>query len=194
MYAGMLELRALFPISERARTTKDASERKNGAQGRNRTTDTAIFSRMLYQLSYLGVSERPKGLSSGRFIVAPDRDVHPASRAPRRRAQPFFAVRHSRTQPSPRVWPPARRCVQNIGESTLFRVLDVVVAAGDDVGTGQPTVEVDVAAARRAEWPRLLRRRPAADRAARARFRGLGGLFARFVRHQGDGLLGGLEQ
>ena len=25
----------------------------NGAQGRNRTTDTAIFSRMLYQLSYL---------------------------------------------------------------------------------------------------------------------------------------------
>jgi hypothetical protein len=25
-----------------------------GAQGRNRTTDTAIFNRMLYQLSYLG--------------------------------------------------------------------------------------------------------------------------------------------
>lgn len=29
-----------------------------GAQGRNRTTDTAIFSRMLYQLSYLGVARR----------------------------------------------------------------------------------------------------------------------------------------
>ena len=29
---------------------------RNGAQGRNRTTDTAIFSRMLYQLSYLGIS------------------------------------------------------------------------------------------------------------------------------------------
>ena len=28
---------------------------KNGAQGWNRTSDTAIFSRMLYQLSYLGV-------------------------------------------------------------------------------------------------------------------------------------------
>ena len=28
--------------------------RTDGAQGRNRTTDTAIFSRMLYQLSYLG--------------------------------------------------------------------------------------------------------------------------------------------
>ena len=26
----------------------------NGAQGRDRTADTAIFSRMLYQLSYLG--------------------------------------------------------------------------------------------------------------------------------------------
>jgi hypothetical protein len=28
-----------------------------GAQGRDRTTDTAIFSRMLYQLSYLGPLE-----------------------------------------------------------------------------------------------------------------------------------------
>src|SRR4051812_41733174 len=31
---------------------------RNGAQGRDRTTDTAIFSRMLYQLSYLGVLQR----------------------------------------------------------------------------------------------------------------------------------------
>ena len=28
----------------------------NGAQGRNRTTDTRIFSPLLYQLSYLGPS------------------------------------------------------------------------------------------------------------------------------------------
>ena len=28
---------------------------ENGAQGRNRTTDTVIFSHVLYQLSYLGV-------------------------------------------------------------------------------------------------------------------------------------------
>ena len=27
-----------------------------GAQGRDRTADTAIFNRMLYQLSYLGMS------------------------------------------------------------------------------------------------------------------------------------------
>jgi hypothetical protein len=36
---------------------------RNGAQGRDRTTDTAIFSRMLYQLSYLGAAG-PKGLAS----------------------------------------------------------------------------------------------------------------------------------
>jgi hypothetical protein len=60
MYAGMPELRVFCPIDERARTIKNAGERKNGAQGRNRTTDTAIFSRMLYQLSYLGVSKGPR--------------------------------------------------------------------------------------------------------------------------------------
>jgi hypothetical protein len=32
-----------------------------GAQGRDRTTDTAIFSRMLYQLSYLGTVRRRAG-------------------------------------------------------------------------------------------------------------------------------------
>ena len=31
---------------------------------------------MLYQLSYLGISQQPKGLSSGRFIVGSDRPVH----------------------------------------------------------------------------------------------------------------------
>ena len=34
-------------------------DKGNGAQGRNRTTDTAIFSRMLYQLSYLGAAGIP---------------------------------------------------------------------------------------------------------------------------------------
>jgi hypothetical protein len=31
------------------------SYKPDGAQGRNRTTDTVIFSHMLYQLSYLGL-------------------------------------------------------------------------------------------------------------------------------------------
>ena len=35
--------------------------RRIGAQGRDRTTDTAIFSRMLYQLSYLGTARRGPG-------------------------------------------------------------------------------------------------------------------------------------
>ena len=32
----------------------------NGGQGRNRTTDTRIFSPLLYQLSYLALSDRLK--------------------------------------------------------------------------------------------------------------------------------------
>ena len=32
--------------------------RSYGAQGRNRTTDTVIFSHVLYQLSYLGAVRR----------------------------------------------------------------------------------------------------------------------------------------
>ena len=50
---------------------------RNGAQGRDRTTDTAIFSRMLYQLSYLGRSRRER--RERRFIVRPGSPVHHAS-------------------------------------------------------------------------------------------------------------------
>jgi hypothetical protein len=37
---------------------KSIAEKGAGAQGRNRTTDTVIFSHVLYQLSYLGVWRR----------------------------------------------------------------------------------------------------------------------------------------
>ena len=48
----------------------------DGAQGRNRTTDTAIFSRMLYQLSYLGAEPgRGPDEQSGRVIEAGFRPV-----------------------------------------------------------------------------------------------------------------------
>ncbi len=50
-------------IGEPARTRKNRAGKANGAQGRNRTTDTAIFSRMLYQLSYLGVPRGPETAS-----------------------------------------------------------------------------------------------------------------------------------
>jgi hypothetical protein len=46
--AGEIPKNALFP---RALTAPG-----DGAQGRSRTTDTRIFSPLLYQLSYLGVS------------------------------------------------------------------------------------------------------------------------------------------
>ena len=43
----------------------------SGAQGRDRTADTAIFSRMLYQLSYLGVGwSRLAGQAMGALAVA----------------------------------------------------------------------------------------------------------------------------
>ncbi len=32
-------------------------DQENGAQGRNRTADTRIFNPLLYQLSYLGISQ-----------------------------------------------------------------------------------------------------------------------------------------
>ena len=44
-------------------------EDRSGAQGRNRTTDTRIFSPLLYQLSYLGFfpqGKRPRGQKMAR--------------------------------------------------------------------------------------------------------------------------------
>ena len=38
----------------------------SGAQGRNRTTDTVIFSHVLYQLSYLGAGPAQKDRSAKR--------------------------------------------------------------------------------------------------------------------------------
>ena len=40
---------------------------RNGAQGRDRTTDTVIFSHVLYQLSYLGARHRRRGLRGERL-------------------------------------------------------------------------------------------------------------------------------
>ncbi len=70
----------------------------NGAQGRDRTTDTAIFSRMLYQLSYLGRSRR--GGRERRFIVRPGSPVHHASpAAPRGAATHLPMAKRARRSP-----------------------------------------------------------------------------------------------
>src|ERR1051325_2809385 len=54
----------------------------NGAQGRDRTTDTVIFSHVLYQLSYLGFLRPGRGLGRGRagFIEARFRAVQNAEK------------------------------------------------------------------------------------------------------------------
>src|SRR5271165_954103 len=44
-------------------------DKGTGAQGRNRTTDTAIFSRMLYQLSYLGAPRASDGRRADRGLI-----------------------------------------------------------------------------------------------------------------------------
>src|SRR5579864_7717274 len=44
--------------------------RSDGAQGRDRTTDTAIFSRMLYQLSYLGIPVKPATQLEGAAVYS----------------------------------------------------------------------------------------------------------------------------
>ena len=43
------------------------SQFEDGAQGRNRTTDTVIFSHVLYQLSYLGSRDGQGARSSERL-------------------------------------------------------------------------------------------------------------------------------
>jgi hypothetical protein len=55
MELGFLEISAEFyPHRDMHLSSKSLTFKTYGAQGRNRTTDTVIFSHVLYQLSYLG--------------------------------------------------------------------------------------------------------------------------------------------
>ena len=53
--------------------------RENGAQGRDRTTDTVIFSHVLYQLSYLGFRRLAGRLERAARLAATYGGVHPAA-------------------------------------------------------------------------------------------------------------------
>jgi hypothetical protein len=44
------------PASFSSLQRSECQSEKNGGQGRNRTTDTRIFSPLLYQLSYLAIN------------------------------------------------------------------------------------------------------------------------------------------
>jgi hypothetical protein len=72
--AESLELQVLrIETAEQIELARQVPSGENGAQGRNRTTDTAIFSRMLYQLSYLGAAG---AASSGEAAVIEERHSH----------------------------------------------------------------------------------------------------------------------
>ena len=63
---------AIFGVRVRTRE-------KDGAQGRNRTSDTAIFSRMLYQLSYLGTARQRDRALIDKAVLAVHRKNAPVS-------------------------------------------------------------------------------------------------------------------
>src|SRR4051794_5044638 len=63
---------------------KRVSAKQDGAQGRNRTTDTVIFSHVLYQLSYLGAeparerTERRAPRYRGSIPACPQSQIRPS--------------------------------------------------------------------------------------------------------------------
>ena len=52
---GIFWFSACVPVLGTPPKTRRFLAERGGAQGRNRTTDTRIFSPLLYQLSYLGI-------------------------------------------------------------------------------------------------------------------------------------------
>jgi hypothetical protein len=136
----------------------------HGAQGRDRTTDTAIFSRMLYQLSYLGVPQKPER-SEGAAVY---------SQAIRLCPPCFACLSGAAEKPKPerlrlarpRIKPTAkpvghgpkggegqsRKSMKSVMFPTSSLVAVVLIGtAGYRVGTRQPAIEIDVPAAGRTE-------------------------------------------
>ena len=96
---------------------------------------------MLYQLSYLGILGRPKGLGE-RAVYREVGGLCPPSFACGSLGAAHLSGIARRATTDPQIF----------GESRLFGVFGVGLAAGDDVFAGQPAVQVDVAAAGGAEW------------------------------------------
>jgi hypothetical protein len=130
----------------------------NGAQGRNRTTDTRIFNPLLYQLSYLGFSpdrRGPIGISGDKSL--------PESGWVIARQTGLSSVRDGFLTDVFRLLLGAGFRLRTVG--LRLAVLVLAVASGNDVGAGQPAAEIDILAARRAEGIGVARRGPAAFRA-----------------------------
>ena len=106
--------------------------RSDGAQGRNRTTDTRIFSPLLYRLSYLGIR----------------RTCHPSAKREFKRARfleepvvPVYTVDLRRASgPSPGI-------LARIWIDTLGGVLSAFILDGDGILPSQPSSEIEIGAA-----------------------------------------------
>mgnify|MGYP006932798990 CR=1 FL=1 len=112
--------------------------KSSGARGRDRTTDTAIFSRMLYQLSYLGDAGAPDacGLIESRAAIGKSNSASTRDRS--------ISIGRGRSR---------------------IAVFVLVRDRRDRVTPGQPAIEIDIGAAFRAERTIALDRRFAANRA-----------------------------
>ena len=133
---------------------------------------------MLYQLSYLGRSrEGQKSPASRRIIVGRGGAVY----RPEGRVSTFLLQMRGLGAHPPRS--PARP-VQGHENAGLFDIVLVAFDDRDDIGAAEPAMQVDVAAARRAERAHRISRGPAADRTAANRLGGWGGGgLERFVCH-----------
>src|SRR5262245_56198481 len=136
----------------------DVNSTLDGAQGRDRTTDTVIFSHVLYQLSYLGAENPPGGgrESGGRYRGS---ERHCPERRPGAHCDESPAIARS-------IAPVVRRAI------AAHPILVFLLLARHRVDAGQPAIEVDVGAALGTERPELIRDRLGADRAARGAARG----------------------
>jgi hypothetical protein len=104
----------------------------NGAQGRNRTTDTVIFSHVLYQLSYLGLHLGVSMRQSPAVIETPPAPVQgPASRTPRAKGPASIAIVIAGVIGATR-----RRVPSGAVLAVLVRRR---LAAGNGIGAPQPT-------------------------------------------------------
>src|ERR1700733_10694996 len=140
---------------------------QNGAQGRDRTTDTAIFSRMLYQLSYLGTSGREAAWER-RFIVRLACPVHHASPLGYAWRSPAWHEGPRGPAMTEKRWDR----VLTARNRAFFRSIGafvVVLGGGDGVGIRQPAVQIDIPAAFGTKRARSLGRGLAADRAGLGR-------------------------
>lgn len=126
----------------------DVVRKGAGAQGRNRTTDTVIFSHVLYQLSYLGLC-RLRAISGLGSVRRPE------------------AVRYRESvPPCPALeigsFDTVLFALQVSGEIVFIRL---VLAGGNCITAGKPTVQIHIGAALAAEWAVFMHRRRIADRA-----------------------------